>query len=122
MMGVLVQCLLSLLLAIYLLVTGILTLRGSRAGGRLHLIYALIKIPLVVLGAYLWWQLESQFLGVLSTVAANTTGVRPPPVTSASASVLSAHVTWIAILAAVYPIVLLVLLSSRTVRDYFRGT
>jgi hypothetical protein len=122
MFGVLIQCLLSLLLAIYLLVIGILTVRGSRAGWKLHLVYALLKLPLVALGAFVWWQLQTQFLTVLSTIATNASVTRGGPrISPTSVSLLSAHVGWIAALAAVYPVVLLVLLSSRDVREYYRG-
>src|SRR5207344_445471 len=51
-----IESVLSLALAIYLLVAGILTLRQSLRGRQLHLIYAIIKIPLVIvamIGTYL---------------------------------------------------------------------
>ena len=123
MFGVLIQCLLSLLLAIYLLVIGILTVRGARGGWKLHLIYALIKLPLVLLGAFLWWQFETQYLSVLAAIATNANAAcGGPRLSPGSVSLLSAHVGWVAVLAAVYPIVLLVLLSTRGVREYYRGS
>jgi len=96
-------------LAIYLLVIGILAVRSSRAAGRLHLVYALIKIPLVIFMVIVWSRVMS---GVWANMRAG--GPRPPP----GPTDASAGVVWLA-LGLAYPIAVLIVLRLRSVRDYY---
>jgi len=95
----------SIGLAIYLLVCGILMLRQSLRGRRLHLIYAAIKIPVAIAAgvAATWVERE------LATNSAALGGV--------GVGVFSGLVP--ALLALAYPVALLLVLNLREVREYF---
>jgi hypothetical protein len=100
----------SIGLAIYLLVCGILMIRQSPRGRRLHLVYACIKIPLAVTAAVASeWVMRDMMAGVTST-----TGAMPRPI---AFSVFTGVVP--ALLGCVYPVALLVALNRKSVRDYF---
>ena len=74
-------------LALYLLVCGILVLRESPRGRRLHLIYAVLKIPVAIAGALAVWWLTSDFIAAAqrpanasASFAASSAGeTRRPP-------------------------------------------
>jgi hypothetical protein len=100
---------LSALLAIYLLVVAIFTLRSHRFGGRLHLIYALLKLPLIALAFHGWQRFEESYSAVMSMTqwGGGTVGwFTNAPVVAC-------------ILGAIYPIALLVMLRTKAVRDYY---
>jgi hypothetical protein len=99
---VIIESLLSFLLAIYLLVIGILVLRQNSRGRLLHNIYAAVKLPLAIVATIATYQFWATFR------ANSTTGM-------AGASLLAAFVAF----GAIYPIVLLFVMQSRTVRDYY---
>ncbi len=94
-------------LAIYLLVIGILTLRGSRLGGRLHRIYAWVKIVLALLGGATLFSLVTHLTG------ATASNLFAGP--AFLAGVISAFIGLL------YPIGLLIALRSRTLRAYYYG-
>ena len=102
-----VTSLLLMALAVYLLVCGILTLRQSPRGRRLHLIYAFIKIPLTVAaGVASAWVMSDMMSGLPGGGAAPTrvalfTGVVP------------------VLLGCAYPVALLIALNVRSVREYY---
>lgn len=101
-----VERLLSVGLAIYLLVIGILVLRQSPRGRRLHRIYAIAKIPLAVIGGWATWRLWATFFaGMGAGAPAN--------------SVWGVWILLLTLLAVAYPIGLLIALSSRTAREYY---
>ena len=116
-----IEGILSGALAIYLLIVGIMTLRDSRAGGKLHWAYVALKIPLAILAAIAYtWLAMSLIAGINATAAAaassNTPGAGPPPGTTGAA------IFWIILLAGsaiAYPIALSIALLSRTVRRYY---
>lgn len=99
----------SAALAVFLLVSGIMLLRHSPRAAGLHWLYAVVKLPVAVLGGvtFAWVTTE------LSSGFGRMNGTGPAgqgPVTFA----------WtMALAAATYPVVLLFVLSSRTVRTYF---
>jgi hypothetical protein len=101
----------GLLLAILLLIAGILALRQSARGRGLHLIYALAKIPLVILGAIGWWWLVNDMYKSMSS----TMGV---PMGGAFRS-MAAVSTAFAVIACIYPIALLIVLNLKSVREYY---
>ena len=104
------EALVSLALAVFLLVSGILTFTGSRWSGRFHLTYAVVKIPLSVAGgiglAWVSTGLFNSFAGVVS------------PNASSNATTWAVVLTVAGVL---YPVALLVTFLSPTVRDYYRG-
>lgn len=106
----LVTSLASMALAVYLLVCGIVTLRQSPRGRRLHLIYACIAIPLVVT------------FGIASAQAARdwATGIAGVPALaplSTGPSLFSGVVP--TVLGCAYPVALLIALNLKSVREYY---
>lgn len=99
------------LLSLYLLSAGIQVLRNSHRGAGLHWIYALVKLPLAVLGgvSFAWVMSDVMSgLGRMGGPGGGADGVRT------FAIVMGA-------LAVTYPIVLIVALGSRTVREFYAG-
>lgn len=111
-MLVVMETILNFLLAIFLLISGILAVRSTRAAGRMHLIYAILKIPAAIFGAIAWsWMMNSFMTGMMAGAPAGT--ARPPGgVFGVPAAVSGAF-------ALAYPIALLIMLSTRTLRDYY---
>ena len=107
MLGVL-GSVVNLLLAVYLLICGIFTLRQSDKGATLHWIYVVIKIPAALLGAvttgWVWWQFISSF------------NANNPPFDK-----LTIAMAILAALGCAYPVALLFVLRSRGVREYYGG-
>jgi hypothetical protein len=105
----------SLALAIYLFVVGLMVLRGSFRAPRLLRIYAWIKIPLSLLAtAGIVWMMVEIFASIARSSQLGT---------AAPAAIMG--VFWGIIIAAVglaYPIALLIVVRTRTVRDYFSST
>lgn len=98
----------SLGLAVYLLVCGIMTLRQSPRGRRLHFIYVGIKLPLaVVAGVASAWATHD--------LMASVGGSAAPTVFPAVASGALPLILGIA-----YPIALLIALNLKATRDYYR--
>ena len=100
---------LSFLLAVYLLVTGILTTRGSQAGGWLHWIFVLLKLPLLALTYHAWSRFEQSYALVLS---ANSPGRAIP-------GWFSTFPITLVLLGAIYPVALLFVLCMPTVRGFY---
>lgn len=101
-----IERLLSLGLAIYLFVIGIMVLRQSPRGRRLHRIYAFAKIPLALVGGWATWRLWTSFFS----------GFGPGFSTAWTPWIVA-----ITFLACLYPIALLIVLQSRTAREYYEG-
>jgi hypothetical protein len=106
--------LLGLGLAVLLLVAGILILRDSRHAVRMHWWYVGLKIPLVIaatLAAVWMWQ------GLMRSML----GAMPPSAPAAPFQSWMMHISTLigAVMALAYPVALMFLLRSRTVRDYF---
>jgi hypothetical protein len=119
---VLCDCFMSFAIAVYLLVIGIITVRGSRAAGKLHLAYALLKLPLLVFGAYAWWRFQQNFAAALFGIQQlQAQGSVPASVRVSISTGLGESAIWLAGMAAIYPIALLiVLMSSKSAKDYFQ--
>jgi len=91
--------LLNLLLDVFLFVAGIAILINARAGRQMHLIYALIKIPLEILSLVVWM----------------VTQIQSPSTHWISTSI------WIVVQVAVmciYPIILLIILRRQHVLEF----
>jgi hypothetical protein len=111
--------LLSLGLAIFLLVAGIQTLRDSPSGAKLHRWYALLKIPLVIVatGVGLWLT-----TGMMKSIMASMppgAGGAPGPQAAFMWSFIAARAIIPACLALAYPVALIFVLRSRSVRDFY---
>jgi hypothetical protein len=108
-----VALLANLGLAVYLLVIGIMTLRQHPLGGRLHAIYAWMKIPAAVVGGLaVGWMVHGVFSGMASTM--------PPAAGGPPAEMIAAgYAVTLAGLGLIYPIALLIALRTRTIREYY---
>lgn len=100
-------------LAIYLIVIGSLVLRQHPKGGRLHAIYAWLKIPLAIGCAIAWVWMFSSFAGSVAG-GTNTAPMWRGRMTFAAIA--------IAVLGCAYPIGLLLALRSQSVRNYYNST
>jgi hypothetical protein len=113
---VIVEGVLSAALAIYLIVVGVVVLRGSFAGARLLRIYAWIKIPLAILAGLGVGTLMYQFYSGMSSM---------PGFAAASASSFApmgiGYGIVLGALGLAFPIGVLIALRSRTVRGYFNA-
>jgi hypothetical protein len=121
-----IEGMLSLLLALYLLIIGIMTLRDARNGHKLHWGYVLAKIPLVILAIVAnSWLARSFITGVTASAnaaAANAPTGAPPAAQSAAAGVGTMVTFWVvllAIAACAYPLSLIPVLLSKPVRKYY---
>jgi hypothetical protein len=107
----LVATVVSLGLAVFLLVSGIVTLGQSPRGRRLHLVYAWIKIPLelVAVVAALWIARD-----LMASVATGGAGVG---VATLSYGLVTGLIP--ALLGLAYPVGLLIALNTRAMREYY---
>lgn len=102
-------------LAIYLLVIGIMVLRDSHRGRKFHLIFAWLKIPLTFLAALSMWWLTSDFYEQFLTQS-GAPGVAVGPTMSITTAIWQGVV---GVLALIYPISLLIVMQTKTVKDYY---
>jgi hypothetical protein len=95
---------LGLLTAVFLLITGILALRGADYAGRLFTIYALVRILLALIASVGW----HEFIQLTSV-----SGHSAPPAVATTVACIAGGV------AVVFPIIVLILLQTRSIREYF---
>ena len=110
------------LLAIYLLVIGIMTLRFSPRGRLLHWIYVILKLPLAIATAAATAWMWSTFMQSAVAVSATAGGpaAAPPPGAAASAASAGAMFGIVpGVLGCIWPIVLIFVLLSKSVRMYY---
>ncbi len=104
----------SIALATFLLVAGILVLRHSPRGGRLHAAYAWLKIPLAIGGAaaaaWLWWSFDAN---------PAPGGGGGPGVADTNYVITTAALA--AIVTCLHPLALLIALRQRPVREYYQA-
>ena len=105
---------LSVILSILLLVAGILMLGRSRSARRLHLVYASLKIPAALAGGF-------AIAFIVYELANNGS-----PGQSGAGSVARGATSFLVaivptLLACIYPVVLLAVLNTKSVRDYYRS-
>lgn len=113
---VILEAVLSGALAIYLVVVGIIVLRGSFAGPRLLRIYAWTKIPLAILAGVgvgmLMYQFYSGFSNMPGFAGANAASFAP---------LGTLYGVGLGLLGLAFPVGVLIALRSRTVRGYFNA-
>jgi hypothetical protein len=102
----------SALVAGLLITAGILTVRDSRKAARLHWIYVALKIPLVCVAAVAGWMMMQ---GMLASMRPAMPGMAMPSWIFAIGAVFGAA------MGLAYPVALIIVLSTRAVRDYYRG-
>jgi hypothetical protein len=110
---------LSFALAVLLLIAAIQILRDAPSGPRLHRWYALVKIPLVIVATALSLWLT---MGMMQSIMASM----PPAAGGAGGqqmafmwSFMAARLILPALLALAYPVALLIILRSRSVREFY---
>ena len=104
------------ILAVYLLVIAILTLRESPRGRRFHQVFAAIKIPLAVTGGVAFAWMMGGLLTSLRALNPGLGGMSPR-----SAQTMTTFGVAMAVAAIIYPVVLLIVLRSRAVKDYYNS-
>ncbi|MBC7782418.1 MAG: hypothetical protein H7144_01155 [Burkholderiales bacterium] len=97
------------LMGVLLLVAAIFLLRGRPAGRKLLIIYSLIKLPLAILGAWI----------LARAIDELTNAVGPGAIQSAFGPGLTGAIA--AAASGIWPIIVLVTMCRRSVRDYFKG-
>ncbi len=110
---------LSIAAGIFLIVAGVKMLRDRASARRLHLIYAIVKLPLV--GSFTFAAL---YLLRAAEQRSRMAGASVPSALATSALPFApgyALVVCVAITAAMYPIALLIVLNMRAARNYARS-
>jgi len=109
----LTDAILRLALAVLLIVAGILVLRDHRLGRKLHVIWAWVKIPVALLGAIVYWR----------TMSGMFTSMPATPGSPVNAQFMDTMMLvgglFQAALACAYPVGVLIVMKTRTVRDYY---
>jgi hypothetical protein len=100
------EALASIGLAIFLFVAGIFVMRSSPAGRRLHLIYAWLKIPLVIASGIIFGSLGVQFFGSIPGASISTAGMFTAAIFYCVASLI-------------YPVALLIAMNTRSVKAFY---
>jgi hypothetical protein len=109
---------LSLCLAILLIFAGSLTLRDSPTAWRLHRLYLVVKFPLIIVAAFAtWWTYTTLMSGFNLQVAGAPGAVQMSGFTNMMA--LLQAMIWAAV-SMIYPIALLIVLSTRTSKDHLK--
>jgi hypothetical protein len=114
MLATVIVAALNLCLAIYLLVIGIMVLRDALSGRKLHWIYVVLKIPLVIAGGIAGWFLWRSF-GNSFMAAATPPGTPAPPM----GNFMALSAVFSSLFALAYPIALIFVMSSRTAKRYY---
>jgi hypothetical protein len=110
---------LSLCVAVFLIIAGIWMLRDSPSAGRLHRIYVALKIPLIALAAIATWWTTSALMSSITAMTARNLAVAGMSGFGNMIGVIQAVVG--AGIALLYPIALLIILSSRTAKMHFNS-
>jgi hypothetical protein len=110
--GVVLEALAGIGLAVLLLVAGIQTFRDRRNFLPLHRLYAVVKIPVAILGAVLWWLL---YMALMRPILEQVTP--QVPLSTMGLGMGISFGIW-GFFGCLYPIALLIVLSGRTVRDH----
>jgi hypothetical protein len=103
-------------MAVFLIIAGSLMLRDSPTAWRMHRIYVMLKVPLILVAAFAsWWTYTSLMSGLSSW-----------PTAGGGAASMSGFSNMTAILQAVlgagismiYPVALLIVLATRTSKEH----
>jgi hypothetical protein len=104
---------LSLAAAILLIVAGSLMLKDSPSSWKLHRIWALLKMPLIVASAFAtYWTFTSMMNGMSPLMGANA-----PAGFGSMMGVVQAVLS--ALIALIYPVAVLIVLSTRTSKEWY---
>jgi hypothetical protein len=108
-------------LAVLLFVAAVQTLRGLPSGRRLHQVWAWLKIPVTLIAALTFWWMTARFYDRFAAY-----GVPQPLVPVGRARAGFMPQPWqpfaAGLVALVYPVVVLIALRARSVREYFQPT
>jgi hypothetical protein len=108
----------SLGVAVLLIFAGSLMLRDSPKAWRLHRIYLVLKVPLVVVGAFAtWWTFTSMMQGFNLP---NPAGPNAVPMAGFSNMMAVFQATFAALFSMIYPVALMIVLSTRTSKEYLQ--
>lgn len=99
----------SMVMAIWLLVAAILLLLRKRAGRTMHVMYAWLRIPIVILGS-----IASYNMTLLLYAAMPAFSTAPYML----GLVAGQTIFWL-VIGCVYPVALLIVMRTRTVRDFY---
>jgi hypothetical protein len=110
-------------LAIYLFVIGVMVLRESPRGRRLHQVYACLALVVIVAGTTAAWWLSSDFTTALNSGSSASANPIASNVMSkiVSTAILGPHLV-VGVLGCVYPMVLLITLQTARVKEYYRSS
>jgi hypothetical protein len=115
-----VAALAGLGLAIYLFVIGIMVLRDSPRGRRLHQVYAGLALAVIVVGTGAAWWLTDSYATSFNSVSGSN------PLTMSTMNFVSAMVmmphTVVAVMGCIYPIALLITMQTRGVKEFYRAS
>jgi hypothetical protein len=101
----------NLVIAGFLLVSGIVVFTRSRRPRRLHLIYAALKIPLAICAGIVAMQMTAWWMSMIRVSGG-------PPMPNASIlGIFSGGMT--TVLACIYPVALLIVMNVRSVKDFY---
>jgi hypothetical protein len=101
----------SAMLAVFLLVSGILVMKNSPRGAGLHWIYALVKLPIAILGGV-------TFVWVLGDLKSGMSRMGLSGASGGDSGVIMFGVV-MAVIAAIYPLILMIVLSTPSVRQFY---
>jgi hypothetical protein len=105
---------LSACMAIVLITAGILMLRNSPGSYRLHRVYAVAKLPLIMMAAIAtWWTVSSMMNNMMAGMPNS-----PPGMQGIGNMTAIFEAIFYGLFAAVYPVVILIVLSMRTAKEW----
>ncbi len=107
------ESILSLLAAVVLIFAGSLQLRDSPKAWRLHRIFLLVKLPLIFVAAFATYWTTSSMMSSFNVSA--IPGAAPKFQTMAVGQAI-----FLGIFSLIYPVALLIVLATRTSRDYLK--
>ena len=104
--------LVNFVLALLLMTAGIMVLMNSQRGRRMHLIWAWLKLPAAIGLALVNWLIMKDTMSALAT-----SGTPLPAIMTSMFATFSVVIGLV--LACAYPVVLLFVMRSKTINDYY---
>jgi hypothetical protein len=105
-------------LAILLFIAGLMVMRDSRSGRRLHLWWAVIRLPLAVFGAVAYAMMMSRMMANMNATFASMPGARPPMASPTLVASIFGAVFNLAMSCA-YPIAVLIVLNLKKTKAFY---
>ena len=109
------ESILSFPVAVLLLFAGIFMLKDSPRAARLHWIFIMLKVPLIVLAAIGTWMTYTSFMTSFS--AAAPAGTFPSTLTN---TMMIVPAVMSAFFSLIYPVSLMIVLSTSAVKNHFQ--